>query len=51
MAGCVIVFLLAQAATGKELSVQRLDSINADPSEGQTVVQQVYQLILKMVDC
>ena len=45
--GCVFVFLLSQTAIGEELSVQRLDSINADPGAGQTVVQQVYQLILK----
>src|SRR5260370_29710804 len=51
IAGCVMVFLLAQTGAGEELSVQRLDSINADPGAGQTVVQQVYQLILKMVDC
>lgn len=49
--GCVIVFLLAQTAIGEELLVQRLDSINADAGKGQTVVQEVYQLILKMVDC
>src|SRR5258708_35463653 len=51
IAGCVMVFLLAQTAIGEEMSVQRLDSINADPGAGQTVVEQVYQLILKMVDC
>jgi hypothetical protein len=49
--GCVIVFLLAQTAIGEERSVQRLDSINAEPGKNETVVQQVYQLILKMVDC
>jgi hypothetical protein len=48
--GCVVVFLFAQTASGEELAVQRLDSINADPAAGKTVVQQVYQLILKMVD-
>jgi hypothetical protein len=42
--------LPAQAAIGQETAVQRLDSINADPKAGQTLVQQVYQLILKMVD-
>ena len=41
--GGMIVFLLAQTDAGEEHSVQRLDSINADPGAGQTVVQQVYQ--------
>ena len=49
--GCVIVFLLAQTADAEGLAVQRLDSINAEPGASKTVVQQVYQMILKMVDC
>jgi hypothetical protein len=38
------------AVTAAETTVQRLDSINADPNANKTVVEQVYQLILKMVD-
>ncbi len=37
-------------ALGQDMTVQRLDSINADPTANQTIVEQVYQLILKMVD-
>jgi hypothetical protein len=38
------------AVTAAETTVQRLDSINADPNANKTVVEQVYRLILKMVD-
>lgn len=48
--GAAYIGLLAPSAVAQETTVQRLDSINADPSANETVVQQVYQLVLKMVD-